>query len=49
MVALASDLDYRLVLEGVSEAWLVADVLAQADVPVVITPRVRRSPRGGSA
>lgn len=45
MVALADELDYRLVLEGASEAWLVADALAESDVPVVFTPRVRRRSR----
>ena len=47
MVALAEDLDYDLVLEGVAEAWQVAEGLAEADVPVVITPRSRRRAQYG--
>jgi imidazolonepropionase-like amidohydrolase len=47
MIALARELDYRLVLDGTSEAWVVAEELGKAGVPVVITPRNRRSPQPG--
>lgn len=40
-IALAKELDYRLVLDGAHESWLVADELAAANVAVVITPRDR--------
>ncbi|RUL86451.1 amidohydrolase family protein [Tautonia sociabilis] len=42
MIALARELDYRLVLDGAIEAWVVAEELGKAGVPVVITPRDRR-------
>ncbi|MEQ8764252.1 MAG: amidohydrolase family protein [Planctomycetota bacterium] len=47
MIALAEELDYRLVLEGVVEGWLVASELSEADVSVVYTPRERRDGRLG--
>jgi imidazolonepropionase-like amidohydrolase len=42
MIRLAKELDYNLVLEGVQEAWLMADELAEAKVSVVLSPRARR-------
>jgi imidazolonepropionase-like amidohydrolase len=47
MIALAKELDYRLILDGAVESWLIANELSEADVPVVITPRERRRPRTG--
>src|SRR5690606_7450032 len=47
MIALARELDCRLVLDGAVEAWLVAEDLGKAGVPVVITPRDRRRGRPG--
>jgi imidazolonepropionase-like amidohydrolase len=44
MIALAKELDYNLVLDGVHEGWLVADELAAAHVTAVIRPRERRAP-----
>jgi imidazolonepropionase-like amidohydrolase len=35
---LAADLKLRLVLSGASEAWLVADEIAQQKVPVIVDP-----------
>jgi imidazolonepropionase-like amidohydrolase len=35
---LAKDLKLRLVLQGASEAWMVADAIARAKVPVIIDP-----------
>lgn len=47
MIELADELGYSLVLDGVSEGWLVSDVLAENDVMVTITPRNRRQSRLG--
>ncbi|WP_152051533.1 amidohydrolase family protein [Tautonia marina] len=47
MVALARELDYRLVIDGGAESWVVAEDLGKAGVPVVLTPRSRRSPQPG--
>jgi imidazolonepropionase-like amidohydrolase len=47
MIALAKELDYKLVLDGVQEAWLIPDELKKADVQVVLTPRNRRRPTPG--
>lgn len=47
MVALARELDYRLVLDGAHEAWLVAPELAEVKATVVLTPRDRRNPSPG--
>lgn len=47
MIALAQELDYKLMLDGVTEGWLTASDLSEADVPVIITPRNRRSPLRG--
>lgn len=42
MIALARELDYRLVLDRAHEGWLVADELASGGVAVVLTPRDKR-------
>jgi imidazolonepropionase-like amidohydrolase len=47
MIALAKELDYRLILDGVEEGWLTADELSAAKVSVVFTPRSSRRPRPG--
>ncbi len=47
MIDLAEELDYDLVLEGVHEAWLMADELGEESVSVIVTPRSRRRPRPG--
>jgi imidazolonepropionase-like amidohydrolase len=47
MVALATELDYRLVLEGATEAWMIPSELADASVSVIVTPRRLRQPRFG--
>ncbi|CAN5863220.1 hypothetical protein BH23PLA1_BH23PLA1_10270 [soil metagenome] len=44
MIALAEEFDYKLVLDGAHEAWLVTEELGKARVPVVITPRDSRRP-----
>lgn len=38
-IALARELDYRLVIEGAHEGWLIPDELAAAGVAVIVTPR----------
>ncbi len=47
MIALARELDYKLMLDGVTEGWLTAGDLGEQGVPVILTPRNRRSPRKG--
>jgi imidazolonepropionase-like amidohydrolase len=46
-IALAKELDYGLILDGVQEAWLIAGELSSAKVQVVLTPRSRRRPQPG--
>jgi imidazolonepropionase-like amidohydrolase len=46
-IALAKDLDYNLILDGVHEAWLMPGELSAAKVQVVLTPRSRRRPQPG--
>jgi imidazolonepropionase-like amidohydrolase len=43
ILAFAREQHLRLILEGASEAWRVADEIAEAHVPVVLTP-VRNTP-----
>lgn len=47
MVELGKELGYKLALQGVVEGWLVADLLAENDVLVTVTPRTRRQARKG--
>lgn len=47
MIKLAKELDYRLVLEDPTEAWLIPQELAEAKVSVVLTPRNRRQASPG--
>jgi imidazolonepropionase-like amidohydrolase len=47
MIALAKELDYNLVLDGVQEAWLIPDELKKGNVQAVLTPRSRRRPTPG--
>lgn len=44
-ISLAKQLDYKVVIDGAIEGWVVPDELAEAGVSVIITPRRRRSPR----
>jgi imidazolonepropionase-like amidohydrolase len=46
-IALAKELDYNLILDGVHEAWLIPGELSSAKVQVVLTPRSRRRPQPG--
>jgi hypothetical protein len=47
MIALAKELDYNLVLDGVHEAWLIPEELKKANVQAILTPRSRRRPTLG--
>ncbi len=40
LVRMAREEDIRLVLDGAAEGWLVADLLAEAGVPVIVDPLV---------
>lgn len=44
-ISLAKQLDYKVVIDGATEGWVVPDELAEAGITVIITPRRRRSPR----
>ncbi len=46
-IALAKELDYNLVLDGVHEGWLTSAELSAGKVDAVITPRNRRRPQPG--
>lgn len=47
MIALAKELDYNIVLEGVQEAWLIPEELKKGNVQTILTPRNRRRPTPG--
>jgi imidazolonepropionase-like amidohydrolase len=42
MIALAKELDYNLILDGVHEAWMIAGELSAGNVQTILTPRSRR-------
>ncbi|MEP3481505.1 MAG: amidohydrolase family protein [Fuerstiella sp.] len=44
-IELAKQQDYKVVIDGATEGWVVPDELAEAGISVIITPRRRRSPR----
>ena len=44
MAALAEQYQFRLVVRGAGEGWVVAPALARAGIRAVITPRTRRDP-----
>ncbi len=48
LIELANELDYRLVIDGASECWVVGKQLAEADASVVLTPRRRRDAQFGA-
>ncbi len=48
MADLASELDYDLIIEGGTEAWLVVDDVSQSETQVIYTPRRRRNARRGA-
>lgn len=47
MIALAKELGYNLILDGVHEAWLIPGELSAAKVQTVLTPRSRRRAQPG--
>ena len=47
MINLSKELDYKLVISGAAEAWVIPEELSEANVQVVMTPRSRRQPRFG--
>lgn len=47
MADLATELDYDLIIEGATEAWLVAEDIGEAGAQIIYTPRRRRNPRRG--
>ncbi|MCR9292753.1 MAG: amidohydrolase family protein [bacterium] len=48
LIGLAQELDYRLVISGAGESWVIPNELAEADVGVILTPRRRRDPVFGA-
>ncbi|GAB5404115.1 MAG: amidohydrolase [Aureliella sp.] len=48
LVELSKELDYRLVIDGAAECWVVGKQLAEADASVVLTPRRRRDAQFGA-
>lgn len=47
MLALSKELNYKLVITGAAEAWVIPDELAEAGAAVITVPRTRRNPRFG--
>lgn len=47
-VELSKELDFKLVIVGAYESWVIPKQLAEADVSVVLTPRRRRDPVFGA-
>lgn len=47
LTQLSRELDYRMVIKGGLEGWVIPKDLAEANVGLTITPRVRREPRFG--
>lgn len=47
MVELAEELGYEIIIEGGTEAWVIAKELGASEVGVIYTPRRRRSARKG--
>lgn len=47
MIALAKELDYRLVIERATESWVIPNELSEAGVSVILSPRAQRQPQFG--
>lgn len=47
LLQLSKELDYRLVISGGVEAWVIPKELAESGASAIITPRSRRQPRFG--
>ncbi len=48
LIELSKELDYKLVIDGAAECWVMGRELAEANVSVILTPRIRRSPSFGA-
>ncbi len=48
LIELSNELDYKLVIDGAAECWVIGRELAEADASVIITSRLRRSPSFGA-
>ena len=46
-IALAKELDYRIVLDGAIESWVVPDEIVEGNASVIFTPRTLRNPTLG--
>ncbi|MFN3191209.1 MAG: amidohydrolase family protein [Aureliella sp.] len=47
-VSLAKELDFKIVITGAYESWVLPKELSEADASVVLTPRSRRDPTFGN-
>jgi imidazolonepropionase-like amidohydrolase len=47
IIDLSQEFDYKVVIDGAAECWVMPRELAEADASVILTPRRRRSPRFG--
>ena len=47
LLQLSKELDYKLVISGGVEAWVIPKELAESGASAIITPRTRRQPRFG--
>ncbi len=47
LLQLSKELDYKLVISGCVESWVIPTELAESGASVVITPRTKRQPRFG--
>ncbi|MEM7557606.1 MAG: amidohydrolase family protein [Planctomycetota bacterium] len=48
LIELAKELDFKFVITGAYESWVIPKQLAEAQASVVLTPRQRRDPRFGA-
>ncbi len=48
LIELSKELDYKVVIDGAAECWVMGRELAEADASVILTPRTRRSPSFGA-
>lgn len=48
ILLLAEELDYKVVIDGAAESWVIGRKLAEADASVILTPRRRRDAQFGA-
>ncbi|HBE68998.1 MAG TPA: hypothetical protein DDW52_12690 [Planctomycetaceae bacterium] len=48
ILLLAEELDYKVVIDGAAESWVIGRKLAEADASVILTPRRRRNAQFGA-